>query len=771
MKPISTSHRLLASLALLFLGLLTAVPAAWAQTGPLSVAVSATPDTVQPGQVIEYTFIASNTGTVALTNVGLSYLVPNNTKSGTDAYYAAGTKLTGNFGTIPPGQSRVVLVTVKVDQANATTGAQPPPDGTVITLNAIASNNTESATAAVDVTVAAVPTYNVQIRTEEQNFAGPGATVSYLVRFSKLRATGGGSALRVVLPTGTSFVSATDGGVPDSGAVQWDLGNLAAGQSGLRRVSVSLDPGLPVGSLFGAQAEVGDTANSANSARHAVYTGLHATTALGLTVTAVPDAVLPGSAILYEVIATNHTAAALNNVNLGYLVPLNTGSGTDAYYPAGTYLTAGIGNLPPGQSRTELITVLVKKANATTGATAPPDGSLAHLEVSATSNESFSADAAVDVAINAAPAFSVSIDNDDPSAAAPGATLNYTVSFGNTGANDAAALLRVPVPVGTTFVSASDGGAPGGDGVIQWNLGSVGTGQTGTRKFSVSAGPTLGAGSVVPTLAEVRDPATTALFGAATSADALHASTVLALSVTASPATTVQPGGTINYTVTATNRTDTALSNVSLAYLVPENTGSGSDGYYPAGTRLTGSFSSIPPGQSRQVVFAVLLKKANATTGAKAPPDGTVVHLDVNAEDSNGFGANASTNVFIKSNAHPAYFSGEASLGSGVYFLRFPNGNPFGYYSYLTDARYIFHFDLGYEYLFDAADGKSGVYLYDFKSNGFFYTSPSFPFPYLYDFTLNTVLYYYPNPADPTHYNTNGIRYFYRFDNGTIFSK
>ena len=120
---------------------------------------------------------------------------------------------------------------------------------------------------------------------------------------------------------------------------------------------------------------------------------------------------------------------------------------------------------------------------------------------------------------------------------------------------------------------------------------------------------------------------------------------------------------------------------------------------------------------------------------------------------------------------HPAFFNGEVYVYNGVIYLALPNGNPFGYYSYLTDQHYIYHFDLGYEYVFDANDGHSGVYLYDFKSNGFFYTSPVFPFPYLYDFTLNTVLYYYPDPSNPGRYNTDGYRFFYRFDNGQIIVK
>ncbi len=118
-------------------------------------------------------------------------------------------------------------------------------------------------------------------------------------------------------------------------------------------------------------------------------------------------------------------------------------------------------------------------------------------------------------------------------------------------------------------------------------------------------------------------------------------------------------------------------------------------------------------------------------------------------------------------NPHLAFFTGETALGNGVYYLAFPNGNYFGYYSYLSDSNYIYHFDLGYEYVFDAVDGQEGVYLYDFASGHYFYTSPTFPFPYLYDFDLDAVLYYYPDPNRAGHYTTNP-RYFYNTSTGQI---
>jgi hypothetical protein len=113
---------------------------------------------------------------------------------------------------------------------------------------------------------------------------------------------------------------------------------------------------------------------------------------------------------------------------------------------------------------------------------------------------------------------------------------------------------------------------------------------------------------------------------------------------------------------------------------------------------------------------------------------------------------------------HAAFFNGETPLTNGVYYLQLPNGNIFGYYSYLTDTHYIYHFDMGYEYVVDANDGKGGAYMYDFASTHWWYTSPLYPFPYVYDFSLSSVLYYYPDTANAGHYTTKP-RYFQNFSN------
>ncbi len=121
---------------------------------------------------------------------------------------------------------------------------------------------------------------------------------------------------------------------------------------------------------------------------------------------------------------------------------------------------------------------------------------------------------------------------------------------------------------------------------------------------------------------------------------------------------------------------------------------------------------------------------------------------------------------FTAVTGHPAFFAGEVALGSGVYYLQFPDGNLFGYYAY-TGGGFIDHFDMGYEYV-DPVSSGNGAYLWDYASGHWFYTNPSL-FSYLYDFTLNAWIYYFPDTKNAGHYTTNP-RYFANLATGQIFT-
>ncbi len=121
------------------------------------------------------------------------------------------------------------------------------------------------------------------------------------------------------------------------------------------------------------------------------------------------------------------------------------------------------------------------------------------------------------------------------------------------------------------------------------------------------------------------------------------------------------------------------------------------------------------------------------------------------------------TNITPVTGSTPAFFNGEASLGSSVYYLQFPDGNLFGYYN-LQSFPIFYHYDMGFEAFVDGGNGAA--YLYDFSSGHWFYTSSSL-FPYLYDFTLNNWLYYFPASNNPGHYSSNP-RYFSNLTTGKI---
>jgi hypothetical protein len=111
------------------------------------------------------------------------------------------------------------------------------------------------------------------------------------------------------------------------------------------------------------------------------------------------------------------------------------------------------------------------------------------------------------------------------------------------------------------------------------------------------------------------------------------------------------------------------------------------------------------------------------------------------------------------------FFAGEDSLGNGVYYLQFPNGNLLGYYN-LTDYPLIYHYDLGSEAFVDGGNGAA--YLYDFTSGHWWYTNNAL-FPDLYDFNLNTWIYYFPSTTNAGHYTSNP-RYFANLTTGMIFT-
>ena len=101
----------------------------------------------------------------------------------------------------------------------------------------------------------------------------------------------------------------------------------------------------------------------------------------------------------------------------------------------------------------------------------------------------------------------------------------------------------------------------------------------------------------------------------------------------------------------------------------------------------------------------------------------------------------------------PTFFTGEASTGEGWYYLAFPDGNSFGYYNYHFWP-WLYHADLGFEYVVESGNAAHGVYLYDRLLAQWFYTDTT-SFPYLYNFSAGAWYWYEPAQDSPGHYTSN----------------
>lgn len=142
---------------------------------------------------------------------------------------------------------------------------------------------------------------------------------------------------------------------------------------------------------------------------------------------------------------------------------------------------------------------------------------------------------------------------------------------------------------------------------------------------------------------------------------------------------------------------------------------------------------------------------------------GTTYYWYLVSRNAAGTTASSTWSFTTTVSSYPSFFTGQDSLGSGVYYLQFANSNLFGYYN-LAGFPIIYHYDLGFEATIDGGNGA--VYMYDFTSAHWWYTSTAL-FPYLYDFTLNAWIYYFPSTTTPGHYTTNP-RYFSNLTTGKI---
>ncbi len=660
------------------LGLTTLFLASGVASAALTLNVELNPNPVRPSETLIAQLTVANNGGAPVTSVTLQATVPSNVNSFLAVQATGGPTcsivinngfcdpteiVTWTIGTVPAGGG--VTVSLPLTVASGATA------GTVITLATnLLVNNVSTATANPSATVSTTNALSLSVD-EDKHPVAPGDTLTYTLTYANRAASSNvtGTTLSFPVPAGTTFVSATGGGSFSAGSVQWTLGTLPATQSGHQQVVVSVNGGTANGAVLAVNtAGISGSSGVAESASATAVTRVAATPPLVVGVELNPDAARPNEPMLAEVTVSNRGGVALTGVTVLARVPqsvtsfLNaqvTGTSTcpysvinNGFCDSGELVTWTIGTIPAGGGIT-----LSLPMGVAAGAAA---GRILNLEVLAIDDGNNRAVSGTAVAVDTDNPLSLSVD-DDRNPVAGGATLTYTLTYGNRAASSSitGTTLSFPVPAGTTFVSATGGGTLSGSNV-QWNLGSIPATQSGHQQVVVSVNGGTGNGSALAVNAATISGTNSSLISEAARATAITrvaATPPLVLGVELNP-DPVRPQEQMIAELTVSNPGGAALTGVTLLARVPQSVNSflaaqvtgpspscpysvANNGFCDSGELVTWSIGTIPAGGG-----ITLSLPMGVAAGAAA---GRILNLEVLASDDGSNRAVSETAVAVDS--------------------------------------------------------------------------------------------------------------------------
>jgi uncharacterized repeat protein (TIGR01451 family) len=559
-------------------------------TNELDVALEFSADPIAPGEQFTASVTVSNPSAIASGGVTINLVLPDgiepfsesalvglsNCDRGASAVLCEpGETILWAFGTIGAGQSRIGTFTTRVSSGGAS-----PPSGALLRFEAIAldsGNRGARANASLPVDDDGKLTLAVS---DDRDPVAPGDRIHYRLDFGNraVAGTAPGVALELTLPVGTSFVEASDGGLLVGDTVTWTPGDLAAGAS--RSVSLTVDAGvgLASGTLLAARARLFDTSAPAARTSTVALTRVNATRELQTTLELNPDPAAPGERFMLLATVSNPSSTTSGGVTINLVLPdwiepfseglviglSNCDRGLDATMcEPGESVLWSFGTVGIGESRSGELS-----ARVASGASAPAPGELLRFEAIGLDSGNRTSVMNRSLPIEANDRLTLAID-DEFEPTAPGSDLTYRLTFANTalGATSPATTLSMPIPVGTTFVSASGGGTLNADRV-DWNIGLL-RDLPGEVTLTVHVDPTVPSGTLLRASAQIANGAVPIARARAEASTRVESATGLRLEIAAAP-TVVGPNQVIALTFTTTNVSALNSGGVVLSVRLPE---------------------------------------------------------------------------------------------------------------------------------------------------------------------------------------------------------
>lgn len=408
-----------------------------------------------------------------------------------------------------------------------------------------------------------------------------GQCVDYFIKVTNLTAMSlENVTVTDIISSNFAVKSSDPAGAPAGGQMVWNLGTMAANSSKTIKIN---------------GCATGDTGNI-NACGAVSYSSSVCAEArivkpsLKLTKTE-PAEALVCDTIPVKLVVTNNGTGAASNVVIKDTLPAGM-STTDG--KTGT-IEFAVGTLAPGASaERSYMAKAAKTGSYTNTAKAMADGGL-------------TADASAATTVRQ-PVLAITKDCPGTVVAAGGRTITYSITVTNTGdAPAAGTMIEDAVPAGSSFVSATDGGAAQGSTVV-WNLGTLAP--KASKKVSMTVTPT-GQGTINNTATA---KATCASPVSASCKTEVRGVPGVLLEVVDNPDPIVV-GSTSTYTIRVTNQGMIDLTNIKVKLMCEDTANIVSNAGATAGTvgGTTVTFAPVARLASKGVVeWTVVLKALKA---------------------------------------------------------------------------------------------------------------------------------------------------------------
>lgn len=559
----------------------------------LSIQKSVDKATANPGDELTYTLNYHNFGNGPANDAVISDVLDTNLEyvSGNSGVYSLSTRtVTFDLGTVAAGADISVSFKAKISENIPLGRTEIKNKATIKSCETDPSDSNE-------VTTVVEKTVNLTLsKSDTPDPVQAGGDITYTINYAN---TGNSTAHHVFIadpiPTNTTFVSATGGGIESAGIVHWSLGDLVAGASGLVTFKVTVEKPLNNGTI------IENTAHIDSDETDTVYasagTRVEAAPIFALIKTDLPDPVRVGEVITYTIEYGNIGNMHATNAVISDIIPAGTtyvdGSVSYGGVFDGTKVIWNLGLLTVGPTRTVTFQV---KVNENLGNNSVI---LNHVDLNTGQGSIFDEEETLVVK----PVLEIKKET-NKTEATPGDIIEYSIDFRNTGGIKENISISDVIDVNLTDITPADGGIVIGNTII-WAVGDLEPGNDWQRvSFTAKVKTPLDNNTVVKNKA--------VLISNNNQVDSnevqtiIHSAPILTISKIDDP-DPVKAGKNITYTISYANTGNMNASEVKITDVLPLNTTfvSASLNGQLTGNEVIWDLGILAAGASGQVILTV----------------------------------------------------------------------------------------------------------------------------------------------------------------------